>query len=209
MKSKTNFLLIEDETLIREGIIALLEKEPFTGKIFEASGKTDLAKVSITEVNVILIDFRLRGCNAIDLIPSLKEKCNAKIIVVTGLEGNEVIVNLLGSGVQAIVHKLDGYQEIRTAIQYVLRNELYFPPQIMKIIHSHAGEWAKTPPVCLSFAEKELILAISSGLTTKQIAVQLRMTEATTETYRLRLIKKLGMPNTAAMMAYAFKNGIL
>jgi DNA-binding CsgD family transcriptional regulator len=65
------------------------------------------------------------------------------------------------------------------------------------------------PPVVLSFQENELLKIIASGLTTKEMSVRLRMTEATTETYRTRLIKKLGVPNSAALLAYAYRNGIL
>jgi DNA-binding NarL/FixJ family response regulator len=209
MKPKTTILLVEDEALIREGVRSLLEKEPFGPRILEASSKKEVLCLPLNEVDVILLDFRLRDCNALDLIPRIKEQSRAKIVVVTGLEGSELMANLIYAGVHSVVHKLDGYIEIKTAIERVLKNDVYFPSDVVKVIHRHADGWPKIPPVALSFAEKELIIAISTGLTTKQIAVQLKMTEATTETYRLRLIKKLGVPNTAAMMAYAFRNGIL
>jgi DNA-binding NarL/FixJ family response regulator len=63
--------------------------------------------------------------------------------------------------------------------------------------------------VSLSNQESELIQVISSGLTTKEVAQKMKMSEATTETYRTRLLKKLGVPNTAALLAYAYRNGIL
>jgi DNA-binding CsgD family transcriptional regulator len=65
------------------------------------------------------------------------------------------------------------------------------------------------PPVSLSFKENELIRAIAGGLTTKEMATQLKMSESTTETYRTRLIKKLGVVNTAGLVAYVYRNGIL
>jgi DNA-binding NarL/FixJ family response regulator len=209
MKSKITILLVEDENLIREGIKALLQREPFAFQILEASSRKEFSRIPLSGIDIILLDFRLRDCNALDLIPRIKKESSAKLIVVTGFEGRELIVNLLRAGVHSVVHKLDGYGEIRIAIQRVMRDDTYFPLDVVKSIQNHFREQEKIPPISLSFAEKELLMAISSGLTTKQIAVQLKMAEATTETYRLRLIKKLGVPNTAAMMAYAFKNGIL
>jgi DNA-binding NarL/FixJ family response regulator len=61
----------------------------------------------------------------------------------------------------------------------------------------------------LSLQEKDLLKAIANGSTTKEIAVDLKMSEATAETYRIRLMKKLGVSNTAALLVYAFRNGIL
>jgi DNA-binding CsgD family transcriptional regulator len=55
----------------------------------------------------------------------------------------------------------------------------------------------------------DILKALSRGSITKEIATELKMAEATAETYRLRLIKKLGVPNTAALLAYAYRNGIL
>jgi DNA-binding CsgD family transcriptional regulator len=59
--------------------------------------------------------------------------------------------------------------------------------------------------ISLNFHENELLRAIACGLTTKAIAAELKMTEATTETYRVRLMKKLGVPNTAALLAMHIK----
>ncbi|MBS1542015.1 MAG: response regulator transcription factor, partial [Bacteroidetes bacterium] len=60
-----------------------------------------------------------------------------------------------------------------------------------------------------NFQEQEALPIIARGVTTKEMAAQLKMTEATTETYRTRLIKKLGVSHSAALHAYAFRNGIL
>jgi DNA-binding CsgD family transcriptional regulator len=61
----------------------------------------------------------------------------------------------------------------------------------------------------LNSLEREIITALAQGKTTKELAVQLKMSESTAETYRVRLIKKLGVANTAALLAYAYRNGIL
>ena len=61
----------------------------------------------------------------------------------------------------------------------------------------------------LSQKQKELLKAIATGATTKEIAASLKMSHATTETYRIRLMKKLGVANTASLIVYAFRNGIL
>jgi DNA-binding NarL/FixJ family response regulator len=209
MKTKHTILLVEDEVLIRDGVHSLLKAESFVGKIFHAAGKKDIAEIPLGEIDVVILDFKLRDCNGLDVIPLIKQAGCHKIVIMTGLEGNELIINLLRAGVQAIIHKLDGYNAIRSGLIKVLEGDTYYPPYIIKTLKDNIHHWDKIPPVKLSFGEQEIITAISQGYTTKQIAGMLKMTEATTETYRLRLIKKLGVPNTAAMIVYAFKNGIL
>lgn len=205
-----SILLVEDEALLREGLKSLLLGESFVKRIWEASTKAEFLSAISNSPNIILLDIRLQGTNGIELLEIVKDKNpDSKIIVVTGLEGVELMINLLISGVEGIVFKLDGYQEIVRAIKAVLESGNYFPEKIIKIIQTNAGRWDKVPPVLLSHQEAELLKALASGLTTKEIAVQLKMGEPTTETYRMRLIKKLGVANTAALLAYAYRNGIL
>jgi DNA-binding NarL/FixJ family response regulator len=90
-----------------------------------------------------------------------------------------------------------------------VNDESYFPANILRIIQSNAQRWDDVPGVILTFQEKELLKAIASGATTKEIGPQLKMSPATAETYRTRLMKKVGVPNTAALLAYAYRNGIL
>ena len=208
---RINILLVEDEVLIRQGLRSLLEKEDFVKEIYEAGNAVDFhEQMSLHLVEIILMDVKLPGVKGQELIAGMNKHGNhPKVIVVTGLEGVEVIINLLKLGVNGIVFKLDGYSEIAKAIREVMISGHYFHDRISGIIQANAHRWDQVPPVALSFQENELLRIIASGQTTKEMAIILKMTEATTETYRTRLIKKLGVPNSAALLAYAYRNGIL
>ncbi len=208
--TKQNFLLVEDEALIREGLRSLLEKENFVKEIFEASNGKEFFREIKKDIDFVLMDFRLPDTNGLDLLSILKkEAIQPKVIVLTGLEGAELLMNLLKSGVHGIVYKLDGYMEILKTIKGVLETGSYFPEKILHVIQANAHRWDKVPPVVLSLPERDLLKAIASGRTTKEIASFLKMSDSTAETYRIRLIKKVGVQNTAALLAYAFRNGIL
>ncbi len=208
---KVNILLVDDEVLIRQGLRSLLEKESFVGTIYDAGNATEFHEhLAQHPVDIVLLDVRLPGVKGHELLHGLSRHPNPpKVIAVTGMEGVELVINLLKSGVSGIVFKLDGYTEIVKAINEVMKSGHYFQEKITRIIEANAHRWDHIPPVSLNFQENELIQIISSGLTTKEMAAKLKMTEATTETYRTRLLKKLGVPNTAALLAYAFRNGIL
>ena len=207
---KMNFLLVEDEALLREGLRALLEKESFAGKIYEASNADEFKSQIRKSIDFVLMDFRLVDTNGLELLAVLKkENIQAKVIMLTGLEGPELLMNLLKAGVDGIVYKLDGYGEIITTINEVAAKGSYFSPKILRIIPEIAHRWDHMPPVILTTSEREMLKAIASGLTTKEFASLLKLSDSTAETYRIRLIKKVGVLNTAGMIAYAYRNGIL
>jgi DNA-binding NarL/FixJ family response regulator len=188
-----------------------LEKEPFVSSIHEAGTKEEfLDRLQENVIDLILLDIRLRKTNGLELLKLLKKiDQRPKVIAVTGLEGVELIVNLLKAGCDGIVYKLDGYKEILKTIEAILEGKHYMPDRVLKIIQVNAKRWDKVPVVTLSFPEMELVRAIANGLTTKQIASEMKLKHATAETYRIRLLKKIGVPNTASLLAYAYRNGIL
>lgn len=209
--NKINILIVDDEALLRQGLSALLEKEQFINSIYQAEDEqTFITQLSANRIDIILLDIRLRKTNGLELLKKLQSHDQSpKVIAVTGLDGVEVIINLLKAGIHGIVYKLDGYGEIIKAIKNVLLSGSYFPENILKIIQSNAQRWEEIPTVLLTFQEKELLKAIADGATTKEIATDLKMSPSTAETYRIRLMKKMGVSNTAALLAYAFRNGIL
>lgn len=207
---KINFLLVEDETLIRDGLRSLLKNEAFIGKIYEASNEPEFIDALENSIDVVLMDFRLTDTNGLKLVEILRARSHrAKVIMLTGLEGTELLLNLLKVGVSGIVYKLDGYKEILTTVKGVLDEGTYYSPKIVNVIQTNAHRWDHIPPVTLTASENRLLMEIASGLTTKEIAGKLKMTESTAETYRIRLIKKMGVLNTAGLIAYAYRNGML
>jgi DNA-binding CsgD family transcriptional regulator len=77
------------------------------------------------------------------------------------------------------------------------------------LIQANVSRWDNIPSVSLNVQEIEILKAIAGGSVTKEIAIELKMAETTAETYRNRLMKKVGVPNSAALLAYAYRNGIL
>lgn len=208
---KINVLIVDDEALLRQGLIAMLQKESFINKIYEADDEeTFNAQLTSHKIDIVLLDIRLKKINGLELLKNLGSvSSKPKVIAVTGLEGVEIVINLLRAGVQGIVYKLNGYDDIYKTLKALLASESYFPENILRIIQTNAHRWEEIPNVLLSPQEKELLKAIQSGATTKEIAANFKMSLATTETYRIRLMRKVGVSNTASLLAYAYRNGIL
>lgn len=204
-------LLVDDEVLVRQGLRSLLEKESFVQNVYEA-GDADACyeALSTYHIDIVLLDIRLRSASGVEILGRIQERDpRPKVVAVTGLEGVELIVELLKSGVDGIAYKLDGYEEIKKTIKGALDSVSYFPPKILKVIQANAKRWDSIGSVRFTSRELDILKALARGAITKEIAHELKMSEATAETYRLRLIKKVGAPNTAALLAYAYRNGIL
>lgn len=211
MKS-VNVLIVDDEAMFRQGLRALLGGETFVNAIYEAEDEESFTRQLATKhVHVILLDVRLRQINGLELIKKIAPSdASPPVIAVTGLDGNDVIINLLKAGVKGIVYKLDDFREIVKAIKAVLNSETYFPDSVLRVIKDNPRQWSEVPDVIeLSPPEKEILKAIATGTTTKEIADEMKMSVKTVETYRLRLMKKLGTSNAALLVAYAFRNGII
>ena len=208
---KANFLMVENDTLLRQGFVNLLKREYFVRNVYEAANATEFeTQINAHTIDIVLLDVHLGDVSGVEILMKLRKRpIQPKVIVVTGLEGVELMINLLKAGVEAIVSKLDGYTEVLKAIKEVMKGGTYFPDRVLQVIRNNASRWDSVPPVTLTESEKELLKALSRGLTTKEVAVHLKMAEATAETYRLRLQKKLGVHNTAALLAYTYTNGIL
>ena len=211
LPDRVRILIVDDEALIREGLRSLLEKEPFVSGIYEAADAEQFHDhISKNRIDLVLLDIRLRNTTGVELLGSMKKmERRPKVIAVTGMEGVELIINLLKLGVDGVVYKLDGYDEIKKTIKSILASGNYYPENVMRIIESNANSWDRTPTVVLTAKELKILKAIARGSITKEIANELKLAEATAETYRLRLIKKLGVSNTAGLLAYAYRNGIL
>jgi len=210
-KKKLTFLLAEDDRMVREGFKALLEQEPMVASIVEAgSGDEVMAILAIQSIDIILLDAKMPGMPSMNVVKQVvSEYTDTKIIVVSGLSGTALQFNLLRAGIHGFVQKLNGFDEVRKAIDAVIHSNQYFPPAILKLLQENFREFNSPPPIQLTDKEFRLLRAIVDGLPTKRIAEKLNIAMSTCETNRSRLLKKTGTQNTAELIAFAYNNGLI
>lgn len=208
---KIDILLVEDVPLAREGLRALLEKEAFVGAVYEAWDENSfLSVISNRVVDVTLLDLKLEGTSGLELFKKLGGmKQRSDVIAVTGLEGEEVIINMLKAGLSGAVYKLEGFIEIKKAINNIRLAGGYFSPRIRKVIHDNRHRWDEVRHVDLSQLEKDLLRGIGSGFTLRQVAYILKMSEGYAKKLRTKLLKKIGVSTTVELLIFAYRNGLL
>ncbi len=203
--------MVDDDVLLREGLRSLLISESGIADVLEARDASGcLGILKTKKIDLVLLDIRLPGTNGLELLYEIRSlHPDLPVVVVTGLEGTELLVNLLKAGVNGIAFKLDGFKAVLEAINQVRSHGQYFPERILTVIKIFSHRWDHVPKVLLTYQEKEVLRAIHDGLTPKELAALLKLPENTAETYRGRLLKKVKVPNTAALLAFAYRNGLL
>lgn len=212
MEEKAEILLVDDHTLILEGMRRVLDCIPEV-RVADAvtSGKEAMALIEKKDYDMYILDVNLPDVSGMELIERLRErKRNARIIVNTLHEEIWTIHKLVNLKVNAVVLKSSDAREIENAVKAVLRGESYTCPRFRSIRLKIEEEAVRVCPKDLpTKRETEVLRAISKGDSTHEIAAKLQISENTVETFRKRLIQKFGAKNAIDLVVKAIAKGVI
>ena len=216
-KQKTNILIVDDHAIVRTAISDLLEK---SGKfeIFSAeNGFEALAYADENDLDLVLMDIIMPEKNGIETTKELIKKYpGLKVLVLTGSYDKEDVFRMLEAGAYGYILKDTEQKELEFAIDKVLHDEYYFGSMPMEVIMHDFKEiilprksLAKSELSHLTPREIEIISYIAKGLVNKQIASKLFISKRTVDKHRTNILQKLNVNNSAELIAYAVKHGIV
>jgi DNA-binding NarL/FixJ family response regulator len=208
---KINVLVVDDEPMFREPFCSKLEQQTFIKVVYQAHDELSfLHQLNNHTIDLVLLDIKLQNISGVELFRKL---CNHDqrplVIALTSVPGKAAMIALLQMGIDGIVRKMNFFSEIVTAIEQVLDSGDYFTEDIRQIIKEYRHRWNNLPPVLLSFMEMEVLKALANGATTAKIAALTKMTHSSAKKFKQRLMNKIGVKNSAALISYAYHNGIL
>lgn len=207
-RAKVRLLLVDDHSLVREGIRASLVRYPSILVIGEAvNGREAVRKCRDLRPDIVLMDLNMPEMTGLEATPLIRKQCpDTKIIALTVHDRKEYVFRLLRSGADGYVMKDTSPEELMHAIESVLGGDAFFSPRVSRILHDFvksADEPLENPEASVSEREKEVLKMISNGKTSKEIASELDISARTVETYRIRLKRKLKARNLAEMLNHA------
>lgn len=209
---KINVLLVDDHKLIRDGLKSIIKTTKDINVVNEFSNGTDAIKYlekEATNIDIILMDItmpELDGIDTTEIIKKLHPKIN--IIALTMHAEEAYIIKMIKAGALGYVLKDSSKEILIEAIETVAKNEKYYSQEIsMKLITLFINENQPNDPD-LSNRELEVIKYISKGLTNREIAKHIDLSDRTVETHRRNIMRKLNVKNTAELIGYAYKNGL-
>lgn len=214
-QGKITVLIADDHRIFREGLKEMLLADPQILLKGEASnGKELLLKAKQLAPDVIITDIRMPMLNGIETTKKLcKTYPGVRIIALSSFSEDYLIVDMIEAGAQGFLLKTVGQKELMTAIRTVYDHKPYFcidiTEKLTKIIAGKHNDKASLRHVNLTEIEKQIVVLICKELTSKEIANRMEVGKRTIESYRLRIMDKLGAKSVATVITYALRAGLI
>lgn len=208
--------IADDEALFRKGLRSLLEDyEDFEVMLEAFDGQDLLEKLVIANPfpNVLLLDLKMPRINGIEVAKRLRDKYpTLKIVILSTHYSKAFIINLIEIGAGAYLPKNTEPDEVAHTIKMVNEKGFHYNDKVMGVIRENFLE--KTKPKAsfeeqISKRELEVLQLICEQYTTPEIAKKLYISPRTVDGHRNNLMSKLGVRNTAGLVAYAIQNQLI
>lgn len=208
-------LLVDDHTVVRKGIRRLLEDDARVRVIGEASnGRDALALARQLQPDVAVVDVGLPGLNGVELTAQLQVASRRTAIVVLSMYGDPAYIHrALQAGAKAYLLKDADDQELIKAVLAVHQGSSYFSPAVSRVVLEGflggAVPGTDDELARLSDREREVLQLVAEGKSSKEIAQILGVSVSTVESHRKHIMEKLDLHNTAAVVRFAIRKGIV
>lgn len=216
MVGKQRIFIVEDHTLLRAGLRALLLQDPDLEIVGEAdNGRDAIRAIGSLAPDLVLMDISMPGMNGIEAMMDIKRRNpDTRVLVLTIHKTDEYIHESLRAGADGYILKDATHDELRVAIRSVLNGKTYLSPDISgKVIHGYLGT-GKTDNAAstwdtLTHREREVLKLVAEGHPNKFIADYLCLSIKTVEKHRSNLMKKLDLHNASTLTSYAIEKGLV
>ncbi|MBB6171806.1 DNA-binding NarL/FixJ family response regulator [Nocardiopsis mwathae] len=207
--------LIDDETLVRAGLRALIDAEADLRVVAEAedgTGALDLARR--TRPDIVLMDVRMPRMDGIQATTALLSALDTppKIIVVTTFENDDYVYGALRAGASGFLLKRARPEDILTAVRLVARGDsLLFPAAIRSLAatHAHPATPASAQIPTLTDREADTLRLMARGLSNAEIAAELYLGVQTVKTHVSNILAKLGVRDRTQAVIAAYDSGLI
>jgi DNA-binding NarL/FixJ family response regulator len=208
-------VLADDHTIVREGIRGIIEGQPGMLVVGEAAdGEQAIAVTTTLAPDVLVVDMSMPGLNGAQVTRRIRRALpGVRVVALTVHDDRAYLSQLLKSGVSGYVLKRAATPELIQAIRTVAGGGVYLDPRVAgHVVNGFVGdaiEPSRGTPEVLSERETQVLRQIARGFSNKEVAAQLAISVKTVETYKTRIMEKLGLRGRADIVKYALRCGWL
>lgn len=213
---KIGVLLVDDHTVVRQGLRALLTSEEDMEVIGEAeNGRQAVMMARKTPPDVVVMDVAMPLLNGLEATRQiLKNVPTAKVLVLTSYGDDDCVEQLMQAGAVGYLVKQTAANELIKAIREVHRGNAFFSPAIARRLRDQCREaFTSGQPIKrsgeLTSREAEVLQLIAEGFSNKQIAAELCISIKTVEKHRQQVMNKLNIHDVAGLTRYAISKGMV
>ena len=203
-------LLADDHRVLLEGMKSMLQHEGYdvVGEAFDGREAVRLCRSLRPQVAVL--DISIPGLNGLDAAQKIRKLSpGTKIVILTMHNESPYVIEALRADVNAYVLKTQAAQDLLNAIRAVSTNNVYLSPGISQIVVDAYRKRNRPDDDPLTLREREVLQLIAEGHRTKQVAALLSIGVKTAESHRGRIMHKLGIHDTAGLVRYAIRRGLI
>jgi two-component system, NarL family, response regulator NreC len=203
-------LLADDHVLVRQGLKSLLDREKIQVIAEASDGQEVIRLAEAHHPDVAVMDISMPTLNGIDAARELARSCpKTRVILLTQHEEEQYLHEALESGVRGYVLKSQVVNDLVHAIRQVSRGGFYLSPGVSQAVVEAYRSRSERPSDPLSIRERQVLQLIAEGKSTKDVASLLGISVKTAESHRSRLMKKLDIHETASLVRYAVRRGLI
>ncbi len=210
------YAVADDHKIFRQGLRHALDGDDGLRCIGEAgNGAELLSLLEGAEADVVLMDLKMPVMDGIESTKALREKYPAtKVIILTMQDDEQLVLHLLEAGAGGYLVKNAEPEEIQTALRTVCETGYYFNDLVSTallrtVVHKQKTELHFKPDVKLTDKEREILALICAERTNAEIGQQVFLSPRTVEGIRAGLLEKIGVRNTARLVLYAVRSGLV
>jgi len=210
--AKIKVLLVDDHTMMRDGIRALLTLNDDVEIVGEASeGKEAVDKAAELSPDVVIMDIAMAGMDGLEATRRItKKNPNIKVLVLTQHDNKEYILSAIKAGAAGYVPKRALGSELVSAIRSVNGGDSFlYPSAAAALINDYRHQSGEEPFDRLTAREREILKLIAEGMTGREIAELLFISVKTVQGHRTKIMGKLDLHNRTELVKYAVRKGLV
>ena len=202
-KETITVLLADDHSLIRQGIMFILEEIEVDTKVTQASNLQQITEqISANKIDIAVIDAHFPDGNSITILPEIKTLApEIRILIFTGIDEAANALKFLKAGANGFISKMSEEEEIKNAILTIMKDGEYLSPQTQSLLmNSMRNSKAINPLFRLTERELQIAKMYASGNSNLEIANQLDVKQNTVSTIKRRIFEKLKIENIVELI---------
>ena len=203
-------LIAEDQLMVRQGLNALLEQAGFEVVGGASDGREALRLVKELHPEVVIMDLAMPVTNGLETARKIRKILpTTEVILLTVHDEDQYVLEAMRDGVSGYVLKSRALEDLVRAIHEVSEHRVYLSPGISDVVVRAYMAKASIAPDLLSDRERQVLQLVAQGKTTREVAQLLGISYKTAETHRSRIKAKLDIHDTAGLVRYAIRRGLV
>jgi len=203
-------LLADDHQIVRDGMKIFLQREGFKVNAEAQNGQEAVSLALKLRPEVVVLDITMPVLNGLNAACEILRNAPAtKVILLTMYDHSEYAVESLRLGVKGFVTKMHAAKDLVQAIRQVMRGITYVSPELSQAVSQAIHSKSSVGLDPLTPRERQLLQLVAEGKTTNESAAVLNISIKTAETHRTRIMEKLNIHETAGLVRYAVRRGLV